>query len=110
MQTVFSGSNTLSKSEELNVINTLIELKIPGIAVKFALNQVGFDTDKDIVELAIRTSLSIGDLYERLIYLGFNINIDHIQFTESNIVCVPLPIDTELEYLMIYETLMQPNN
>jgi hypothetical protein len=110
MQTVFSSYNTLSISEELNIINTLIELKIPGIAVKFALNQVGFDTDKDIVELAIRTSLSIDDLYERLLYLGFNININHIQLTESNLVCVPLPIDAEVEYLMIYGTLMQKDH
>lgn len=105
MQTVSSNSNTLSK--EFSIISTLIELELPGVAIKFTLEQIGYDSDKKIIQLLMRTSSGIDELYEKLICLGYdNLNKDHIQVVEGGIVCVSIPKKTSSDYIPIYGNFM----
>ena len=100
----------LSPDKEFEILSTIINLEIYPLAKKFALNQVGYDNDEKIIELLIRTSLTVEELCSKLEYLGYN-NIDQntIQVSESGIVCVPLPIGRASEYTMVYVTLMSFN-
>jgi len=105
MQTVSSDSNTLSK--EFSIISTLIELDIPGVAIKFTLEQIGYDSDQKIIQLLMRTSSGVDELYKKLLCLGYgNLNKDHIQVVEGGIVCVPIPKKTSSDYIPIYGKFM----
>lgn len=103
-------SSVLSKKpspdQEFQVLSTIIGLDIPEPAKRFSLNQVGYTTDEKIIELLIRTSLTIEELYSKLEALGYdNVNKNHIQVSGSGTVCVPLPTK-DFEYIPIYGKFM----
>ena len=98
-----------SPTREFQVLSTIIGLDIPEPAKRFSLNQVGYTTDEEIIQLLIRTSLTIEELYSKLEALGYdNVNKNHIQVSGSGTVCVPLPTK-DFEYIPIYETIMSFN-
>jgi hypothetical protein len=107
-------SSVLSKKpspdQEFQVLSAIITFPMPKLAKRFALNQVGYDNDEKIIELLIRTSLTIEELYSKLEALGYdNVNKDHIQVSESGTVCVPLHIGRNSRYIMIYGKIMYFN-
>ena len=99
----------LSPNREFQVLSNILAFDIPKPAKRFSLNQMGYDNDEKIIELLIRTSLTIEELYSKLEDLGYdNVNKNHIQISESGTVCVPLPTK-DFEYIPIYETIMSFN-
>jgi hypothetical protein len=102
-------SKKTSPDQEFQVLSAIITLPIPKLAKRFALNQVGYDNDKKIIELLIRTSLTIEELYSKLEALGYdydNVNKNYIQVSECGMVCVPLQIGRNSRYIMIYGKIM----
>lgn len=97
----------LSLTRESQVLSTIIDLDITEPAKRFSLNQVGYNTDEEIIQLLIRTSMGVEELYNKLISLGYNsVNKDDIQVTEDGTICVPLPTEKYSEYIPIYGKFM----
>ena len=76
---------------ELSIVLFIIDLKTHTSAKRFILNQFGYNNDEEIIQLLIRTSMGIDELYTKLLALSYNVDKDHIQVVESGTVCVPLP-------------------
>jgi hypothetical protein len=97
-----------SPDQEFKILSAVIGFNIPKPVKRFSLNQVGYNNDEKIVKLLIRTSLTIEELYSKLKALGYdNVNKDHIQVSESGMVCVPLYIGRNSRYTMIYGKIMK---
>lgn len=100
-------SKKTSPDQEFQVLSAIITIPIAKLAKRFALNQVGYDNDEKIIELLIRTSLTIEELCSKLEALGYdNVNKNHIQVSECGTVCVPLQIGINSRYIMIYGKIM----
>ena len=83
--------STASTVYELRIVSFIINLDINNTAKRFILNQFRYNNDEEIIQLLIRTSMGIDELYTKLLALSYNVDKDHIQVVESGTVCVPLP-------------------
>jgi hypothetical protein len=100
---------SLKVLEEVQSLSYILGLNVDISIKKESLKELGYTTDEEIIQLLIRTSLTIEELYSKLEALGYdNVNKNHIQVSESGTVCVPLPTK-DFEDIPIYETIMSFN-
>lgn len=93
---------------EVQVLSYILGLNVDISIKKESLKELGYNTDEEIIQLIIRTSMGVDELYNKLISLGYsNVKKDNIQVAEGGIICVPLPNnDAPDDYIPIYGKFM----
>jgi hypothetical protein len=92
---------------EVQSLSYILGLNVDISIKKESLKELGYTTDEEIIQLLIRTSMGVEELYNKLISLGYNsVKIDDIQVTESGTICVPLPTEKYSECIPIYGKFM----